>query len=186
VAIRRPDDHSCISTTADNPITSVSDLEGGTIAMSVSGSTSGHLGPSQLLVDAGLDPQEDLEVLTVGDTVHEALRRGDVDAVGIGCHDYEEFMETDDPADYRILEEGEPLPPDVLVGREGLDEETVDVVRQTFTDHFDDLLAAMLEGEDNAKYASAELVEVDDGDYDIVRSMYEAIGVDDFTEFVGD
>jgi phosphonate transport system substrate-binding protein len=154
--------------------------------MSDIGSTSGHLGPSQLLVDAGLDPQEDLEVLPVGDTVHEVLKRGDVDAVGIGCHDYDEYMETDDPANYRMLKEGDPLPPDVIVARKGLDQTTVDLVRKTFTENFGELLTAMLDGKDNAKYENAALVEIKDEDYDVVRSMYRAIGVDDFNEFVGD
>ncbi|MDY7100801.1 MAG: PhnD/SsuA/transferrin family substrate-binding protein [Actinomycetota bacterium] len=186
VAIRRPDYHSCIYTTVDSGITTVDELAGTTIAMSDVGSTSGHLGPSQLLVDAGFDPQEDMEILTVGDAVHEALVRGDVDAVGIGCHDYAEFMESDDPANYTMLVEGDPLPPDVLIARDGFDEDTVELVRTTFVDHFGELLESMLEGADNAKYENAEIVEVDDSDYDVVRSMYEAVGVDDFTEFVGD
>jgi phosphonate transport system substrate-binding protein len=186
VAIRRPDYHSCIYTSVDSGITSVDELAGAKIGMSDVGSTSGHLGPSQLLVDAGLDPLTDVEVLTVGDAVHEALVRGDVDAVGIGCHDYDEFMENDDPASYTMLVEGDPLPADILVGRAELDEETIDLVRTTFVENFPALLESMLEGADNAKYENAEIVEVDDSDYDVVRSMYEAVGVNDFTEFVGD
>jgi phosphonate transport system substrate-binding protein len=185
VAIRRPDYHSCIYTTVTSGVTRVGDLGGRKIAMSDIGSTSGHLGPSQLLLDAGLNPLRDLEVLTVGDAVHEALRRGDVAAVGIGCHDYDEFMASDDPARYRMLVEGPPLPPDVIVARPDLPPGLVDRVRSTFEGHFPTLLAAMLEGKDNAKYEDAELVLVDDGDYDVVRSMYRAIGVDDFTTFVG-
>lgn len=187
IAIRRPGYHSCIYTTSGSDIEEVADLEGTTIAMSDIGSTSGHLGPSQILVDGGLDPQEDVEILTVGDAVHEALKRGDVDAVGVGCHDYEEFMaEEDDPSDFKIIVEGDPLPPDILLARKGLDKATVKQVRTTFKENFDALLEAMLEGKDNAKYEDATLVRVTDSDYDVVRSMYQAIGVDDFTEFVGD
>lgn len=186
VAIERPGYHSCIYTSADSGITSLDDLVGGKVAMSDIGSTSGHLGPSQMLVEAGIDPLEDLTVLTVGDTVHEALKRGDVDAVGVGCHDYDEYTASDDPADFPILAEGEPLPPDVILANENLDDETVELVRTTFEENFPELLAAMLEGKDNAKYADAQLIEVDDSDYDVVRSMYQAIGVDDFSEFVGD
>jgi phosphonate transport system substrate-binding protein len=185
-AIRRPDYHSCIYTKADAGISDVDDLEGKTIGMSDIGSTSGHLGPSQILVDAGLDPQDDVEVITVGDAVHEALKRGDVDAVGIGCHDYDEFMESDDADDYTVLVEGDALPPDILLARKGLDKATIKKIRATFRKDFDELLEAMLEGKDNAKYENAELVEITDSDYDVVRSMYRAIGVDDFSEFVGD
>ncbi|UNK47830.1 PhnD/SsuA/transferrin family substrate-binding protein [Arthrobacter sulfonylureivorans] len=186
VAIQRPGYRSCLYTTAESGIGSIDELKGAKVAMSDVGSTSGHLGPSQIFVDAGLDPMNDLDVLTVGDTVHHALKRGDVSAVGIGCHDYEEFMEAEDPANYPILEEGELLPPDLLMARSGLDDAMVQTVKDTFTNNFDELLAAMLEGKDNAKYGGAKLIEVTDTDYDVVRSMYRAIGADDFTEFVGD
>jgi len=154
--------------------------------MSDIGSTSGHLGPSQLLVDAGLNPRADLKVLTVGDAVHEALKRGDVDAVGIGCHDYEEFMEADNPANYKMLAEGDELPPDIVVAREGHSPEIIKRVRTAFEEDFDILLEALLEGKDYQKYEGATLVIPDDSDYDVVRSMYRAIGLDDFTDFVGD
>lgn len=186
VAIERPGYRSCIYTTADSGITSLDQLVGGSVAMSDIGSTSGHLGPSQVFVDAGIDPLQDLTVLTVGNTVHEALRRGDVDAVGVGCHDYDEFMDSADPADFPILAEGDTLPPDVILAHEDLDDETVELVRTTFVENFPALLDAMLEGADNAKYANAQLVVADDADYDVVRSMYRSIGVDDFSEFVGD
>lgn len=187
VAIERDGYRSCIYTTADSGITDMEGLRGASIAMSDVGSTSGHLGPSQILMDAGLDPMSDVTVLTVGDTVHQSLTRGDVAAVGIGCHDYEEFMANEaDPGQYRVLAEGPTLPPDLLMGRDGLDEQTATTIRDTFNDHFDVLLPAMLEGKDNAKYENATLVSVTDADYDEVRSMYQAVGVNDFTEFLGE
>ncbi|CAA0123685.1 putative ABC transporter phosphonate/phosphite binding protein PhnD2 [Mycolicibacterium vanbaalenii] len=186
VAIERDGYRSAIYTRSDSGITDVDQLRGSKIAMSDVGSTSGHLGPSQILADAGLDPTTEVEVLTVGDAVHESLKRGDVDAVGVGYHDYEEFMAVDDPANYRVLAEGPVLPPDLLMGRAGLDEATVATIRDTFTEHFDTLLPAMLEGKDNAKYANAKLVSVTDEDYDEVRSMYQAVGVNDFSDFLGD
>ncbi|AKS36620.1 phosphate/phosphite/phosphonate ABC transporter substrate-binding protein [Mycolicibacterium goodii] len=185
VAIERDGYHSCIYTRADSAVTNLDQLRGQKVAMSDIGSTSGHLGPSQMLKDAGLDPTTEVEVLTVGDAVHAALKRGDVAAVGIGCHDYEEFMAEDNPEDYRLLAEGPILPPDLLVGREGLDAGTVATIQTTFREHFDELLDAMLEGKDNAKFANAKLVDVTDADYDRVRSMYQAVGVDDFSQFLG-
>jgi phosphonate transport system substrate-binding protein len=78
------------------------------------------------------------------------------------------------------------LPPDLLMGRAGLPDQTVSTIQNAFNENFDALLAAMLEGKDNAKYENAKLVDgVSDSDYDPVRSMYQAIGVNDFTEFVG-
>lgn len=187
VAIERDGYHSSIYTKADSGITALDQLRGKKVAMTDVGSTSGHLGPSQMLVDAGLKPGIDVEVLTVGDTVHESLKRGDVAAVGVGYHDYEEFMaEEPDPRQYRVIAEGPILPPDLLMAREGLDEGTVTTIRETFNDHFDTLLPAMLEGKDNAKYENAKLVNVTDKDYDQVRSMYQAVGVNDFSQFLGD
>lgn len=187
VAIERDGYRSCIYTTADSGITDMDGLRGHKIAMSDVGSTSGHLGPSQILVDGGLDPTTDVEILTVGDAVHQSLKRGDVGAVGIGCHDYEEFMaEEADPAQYRLITEGPVLPPDLLMGREGLEPETVTAIQDAFNNNFDALLAAMLEGKDNAKYDNAKLVSVTDEDYNEVRSMYQAVGVNDFSEFLGD
>ena len=184
VALERPGYSSCVYTTADSGIDTIEDLRGGEVAMSDLGSTSGHLGPSQIFVEHGMDPMEDLTVHTVGNTVHEALRRGDVDAVGIGCHDYEEFMDAeDDPTQFVLIEQGELLPPDVIMAGPNVEAETIQLVEETFTENFDEILAAMLEGEDNAKFDGANLVKVDDADYDVVRSMYEAIGANDFTEF---
>lgn len=187
VAIERDGYRSCIYTTADSGISTLAQLRGKKIAMTDIGSTSGHLGPSQMLVDVGIDPQsDDVNVIMVGDAVHQALKRGDVDAVGLGCQDYDEFMaDEDDPSQFPVIEKGPTLPPDLLMAREGLDPTTIELVRDTFTDNFDALLAAMLEGKDNAKYENAKLVQVTNGDYDVVRKMYNAIGVDDFSEFVG-
>jgi phosphonate transport system substrate-binding protein len=56
VAIERDGYHSTIYTGADSDITSLEELRGKKVAMSDVGSTSGHLGPSQMLVDAGLTP----------------------------------------------------------------------------------------------------------------------------------
>lgn len=187
IAIERDRYRSCLYTTTASGITDIQDLRGKKIAMSDVGSTSGHLGPSQMLADGGLDPMNDVEILTVGDLVHQSLKRGDVDAAGIGCHDYEASMAEDaDPGAYRVIAEGPVLPPDLLMGRAGLDPETVTAIQDAFNNNFDALLAAMLEGKDNAKYDGATLVQVTDQDYDRVRSMYQSVGVNDFTEFLGD
>ena len=56
------------------------------------------------------------------------------------------------------------------MGREGLDEQTVTTIRDTFNDHFDTPLPAMLKGKDNAKFENAEVVAGDDDEnYDPVR-----------------
>ena len=49
--------------------------------MSDIGSTSGHLGPSQVFKDNGLDPQKDIEIIhTSKEIAWESLKKGDVSA----------------------------------------------------------------------------------------------------------
>jgi len=187
VSINRADYHSCVYTNASSGARELSDLAGQKIAMSDVGSTSGHLGPSQLFADAGVRMPGGVEVLTVGDTFHQALKREDVAAVGIGCHDYEEAMEEeDDPAQYRVIADGPQLPADVVVAQEGTNPALVAKVRDAFAKHWGTLLPAMLKGDDNQKFEGATLEPAPrDSDYDPVRQMYRAIGVDDFSRFVG-
>lgn len=185
IGISRVNYASCIYTTGNSSLETVADLAGKKISMTDVGSTSGHLGPSQILVDAGLDPREDLEIITAGDAAHEALKRGDVDATGKRCTDYEEHLEEEGEDAYKLLARGDDLPADLILARDGLDQAAIDDVKAAFEENWDDLLAAMLVGEDNSRYEGATLSLPDDADYDIVRSMYRAIGVDDFTEFVG-
>ena len=183
VAIKRADYRSCVYVPADSPARTLADLRGKTVGMSDIGSTSGHLGPSQLFLDAGIDPREDIEVKTVGDAVHQALERGDVDAVGVGCHDRDEYIAGKED-EFRTIVEGPALPPDVVVAAPGLSDAAQAAVRKAFQRNWPALLRAMLDGKDNAKYENAKLVTVSDSDYDVVRSMYRAIGVEP-DQFVG-
>jgi phosphonate transport system substrate-binding protein len=187
VAIARPGYSSCIYTTLASGITSLAELEGERVAMEDVGSTSAHLGPSLILAEAGVDPEADVEVVLVGDAMHEALKRGDVAAVGAGCHDYDEFVAEDERGSFPVIARGDQLPADVIVARAGLDDGTIEKIRATFDEHWDELREAMLAGEENQKFADAELVAVpDDADYDVVRAMFSAIGVDEYGEFIGE
>ena len=59
-------------------------------------------------------------------------------------------------------------------------------MKSAFADEGRRLLDAVLKGEDNRKFQGGFfLTEIDDADYDYVRSMYRTIGVDT-TAFVGD
>lgn len=186
VAIERPGYSSCIYTTTDSGAARLADLRGRRIAMEDVGSTSAHLGPSLMLQEAGLDPQSDVDVVLVGDAMHEALLRGDVAAVGAGCHDYEEFVAAGDQDRFPVIARSDQLPADVIVARDGLTGATIEVVRATFEENWPALREAMLAGEENQKFAAATLAVPGDSDYDVVRDMYRAIGVDDYSEFVGE
>ena len=126
-------------------------------------------------------------VVRIGDAMHEALKRHDVAAVGAGCHDFDEFTAGEDRSDYRILAKSPELPADLILARKGVSADTVDRVRATFERAWPRLREAMLEGEENAKFANAELIPLPtDADYDVVREMYEAVGVDDYRRFIGE
>jgi hypothetical protein len=63
--------------------------------------------------------------------------------------------------------------------------EVVDTVRKTFAENGDALLAAITSTEENAKYIGGSFgAAVTDADYDVVRKMYENIGITEFTAFV--
>jgi hypothetical protein len=63
--------------------------------------------------------------------------------------------------------------------------EVVEIVRKTFAENGDALLAAITSTEENAKYIGGSFgATVTDADYDVVRKMYENIGITEFTAFV--
>jgi len=188
VAITRPNYKSVIAVHADSGITSLDQLKGKKIALSDLGSTSGHLGPVKILVDAGLNPDEDMEVLLLGDTDLQAFKNRDADAWGGSFVDYERFLEAEGlkAEDFPLIEEGVMLPNDVLVVSSTLAADYVDELRQQLVQNQDKLVAALVAAEANRKFEGSTIVEVKDSDYDLVREAYRAIGITEFTEFVGD
>jgi phosphonate transport system substrate-binding protein len=188
LAITRPNYYSVIAVRADSGITSAAQLKGEQLAMSDIGSTSGHLGPSKILVDQGLDPQNDLEVLMLGDAELQALKNADVKAWGGSYIDYERFLEAEgaQESDYPIIFRGEMLPSDVLVASKNLDPALVEAMAANMLANQAALIAAITSVDANEKFVGSELVAVDDSDYDAIREAYKAIGVNEFTEFVGE
>jgi phosphonate transport system substrate-binding protein len=187
IGMERPGYHSLVVVYKDSPIQTVEDLKGKKISMSDVGSTSGHLAPSKLLIDAGLDLQKDLEVIMLGNADLQALKSKDVDAWAGGWSYLQKFMDKEGLTidDFRILIEGPQLPRDIFIASESLPKETVDLIREKMIEHEDELIAAILTSDANKKYKGATLKPVEDSEYDYVRGMYEAIGITDFNEFVG-
>jgi hypothetical protein len=73
----------------------------------------------------------------------------------------------------------------VLLVAPGVSPEVVETVRKTFAEQGDALLAALTTTEENAKYIGGSFgATVTDADYDLVRKMYENIGITEFTAFV--
>src|SRR3990172_7114423 len=161
------------------------------VAFGPVGSTSDHLAPAQLLADAGLDPQRDVIPAHIDRNVAwEALKRGDVAAVALGYRKLSIVREREKelpPGAFRVIARGPDLPNDVLVAGSHVSPEKLALVRRTFVEHSGELVAAILAGQENQKNQGMKFIaNVDDGDYEYVRSMYRSIGRPQLAEFVGE
>jgi phosphonate transport system substrate-binding protein len=191
VGFSRPDYYSVIVALADSGIHRLSELEGRKVAFGPVGSTSDHLAPAQLLADAGLDPQKDVVPTHIDRNVAwAALKRGDVAAVGLGHRKVEIILEREKDLPrgaFRVIARGPDLPSDVLVAGAHVPDAQLELVKRVFVERSDDLVAAILAGQENQKYQGMKFVaNVADGDYEYVRAMYRSIGRPQFAEFVGD
>ena len=189
VGFSRPDYFGDIVVMADGPIQDLKQLKNKKVAMGGVGSTSKHLAPMQMMKDAGLNPLRDIKpfhtTIKVG---WEALKRGDVAA----------FATTNDkllklrakekqfqPGAFRVIARSRDLPNDIVLHRKGLDKNTVNKIKTALTNHSDEMISAILTGEDNKKYTGMKfLPNTKDSDYDYVRSMYKTIGVNRFNKFM--
>ncbi|MGK7940641.1 MAG: phosphate/phosphite/phosphonate ABC transporter substrate-binding protein [Crocosphaera sp.] len=188
IAITRPNYRSVIAVHKNGGIKSLEDLKGKTIAMSDLGSTSGQLGPTKILVDAGLQPEEDIDIKMLGDADLQAFQNEDVEAWGGAALDYDRFMEAKNlkSEDYPIVKKGDLLPSDVFIASNKLKPEYVEEIKKGMVENQEQLIGAIVSVDSNEKYQGSTLVEAKDSDYDPIRQAYQAIGINDFTEFVGD
>lgn len=188
----RPDYFSGIIVMADSGISSVSQLEGKKVAVGDIGSTSSHLGPSQVLADYGIDPMEDIELVHTTEKIgFESLRRGDVAAWGTNyMDDYLRLRAKADisPGAFRVIARGPDLPNDVMMAGTHVDDEVVQTLRKAIVDNSDAFVRAVVQegGEENQKYGGMKFIaNVNDSDYDYVRKAYATIDRPKFSDFVG-
>lgn len=191
VGFSRPDYFSAIIVMADSGINAPAELKGKTVAFDDIGSTSGHLGPMQLLADYGLDPAKQVKPMHVNRNIaHEALKRGDVAAIGVNYRSWTDRVRAKDtdlpPGAFKVIARGPDLPNDLLLAGPHVDKAVVEKVRTVFGERSDDLIAAILKGEDNQKYKGMKFLPgVKDSDYDYVRAAYATIGYPQYSDFVG-
>ncbi len=184
----RPEYYGSIVTQVGSGIDSIDDLKGKKIALGDVGSTSRHLAPLQLLADFGLDPRKDAQVVHINRNVAvEAMKRGDVAAIGINRTDLPGLMKKFPDVVFKVVARGRDLPNDVLLAGTHVPDELVVRLRKVFVDHSDALVAAMLMGPDeNQKYQGMRFVPtISDKDYNYVRKMYRTIGQPQFDTFAG-
>ena len=183
VSITRPEYHSVIVVRGDSQIKSLEQLKGKTIAMRSVGSTAGYLGINKLLMDAGLQPQSDFQVVILGDEGMKALQNGEVDACGLSSFGYEIFLSTDGSSekDFPVIATGADLPNDVFVVNYTMNAELVEEMRSRMLSNKDKLIQALLTNEFFVnRFKNSEIIEAYDSDYESLRKVYQAIGQGEF------
>ncbi len=179
-AWQRPNYYAQIVTMAAGEVRSVEDLRGKRVTFGAVGSTSQHIGPAQVLADLGLAYGTDYQPEIIARNVAiEALLRGDVAAVGMSEAHLQSIRGAFPDHAFTVIARGRDLPNDVLLARAGIDADMLAKLRDVFQTQGEDLMAAILQGDDNKKYEGGFfLTDVTDSDYDYVRAMYATVGVD--------
>ncbi len=190
IGLGRPDYHCTVVVRADSGINVPTDLKGKQVAFGDIGSTSNMLCPMQLLADYGVDPVNDIEKIhTSRNIAHEALKSGDVDAIGINAGTWLAVrdQETDVPYGFfKMIARSGDLPNDMIMVGAHVPKEAADAVRDAILANKAEIIAGILSHEENDKYTGMDLVAIEDGAYDYVRSMYRNAGYPQFDRFIGD
>lgn len=187
VTWQRPDYFSYLIALEGSGITKLEDLKGKKVSFHEIGSTSRHLGPGKMLADAGLKYNSDFEAVYIKTNVGvEALQRGDLAALGVNHTDLARFRENLPDFKFVELAKSAQLPDDVLIAAPEVSEELFAKVRDAFTTGSDELWAAVISTDANRKYVGGKFLPgVSDADYDVIREMYRAVGIESFNEFAG-
>ncbi len=186
VTWNRPDYYSHVVVLDANPAQTVADLKGQKISFGEIGSTSQHLAPATLMAEGGLVYSTDYEpVFLKRNVAMEAMIAGEIAAMGVNKTHIAQITEKFPDQKLRVLVQGPDLPNDLLLAAPTVAPETIEIVRKAFAEHGDELLAAVTSQEANEKFIGGGFTsDVTDADYDIVRKMYENVGVTEFAAFL--
>jgi len=186
VTWNRPEYYSNIVVLDAAPEQTAADLKGKKISFGEIGSTSQHLAPSTMLAEAGLVYATDYEPVFLNRNVAvEALITGEISAIGMNRTHIESITKKFPDQKFRVLVKGPELPNDLLLASPTVKPEVIEAVRKAFVDHGADLLAAVTATEANAKFIGGGFsATVTDADYDVVRRMFENVGVTEFSQFL--
>lgn len=179
VGFSRPNYLATISVRKDSGITSLAQLRGKKVALGDIGSTSKHLGPLKLLIDAGVRANEFTPVHTSIQAGWEALQSKDVEAFATTSDKIDLLREKTKDHATDILARSGQLPMDVLLAAEMVPADVLGKIRAAFKADSEALVKAILQGNDNQKYAGMSFsAEIQDSDYDLVREMFVASGLE--------
>ncbi|WP_051155875.1 PhnD/SsuA/transferrin family substrate-binding protein [Salipiger mucosus] len=190
IGLGRPDYHCAIIVRSDSGINVPADLKGKKVAFGDIGSTSNMLCPMQVLADHGIDPVNDIEKThTSRNIAHEALKAGDVDAIGSNAGSWLNVRnaETDLPYGFfKMIARSGDLPNDMIMVGAHVPEEAATMVRDAILENKQEIIAGITAHAENDKYVGMDLVAIEDDAYDYVRAMYANAGYPQFDRFIGD
>ncbi|SMX27668.1 Phosphate-import protein PhnD precursor [Pelagimonas phthalicica] len=190
IGLGRPDYHCAIIVRADSGINVPADLKGKKVAFGDIGSTSNMLCPMQVLADHGVDPVNDLEKThTSRNIAHEALKAGDVDAIGSNAGSWLNVRakETELPYGFfKMIARSGDLPNDMIMVGAHVPADKAEMVKTAILENKAEIIAGITAHEENDKYVGMDLVAIEDSAYDYVRSMYSNAGFPQFDKFIGD
>ncbi len=154
-------------------IDSFDHIKGQDVAFGDIASTSSHLIPKKMLLDAGLEAGRDYREHFLGahDAVAMAVQRGNAVAGGLSKPIFQTLLERGviDPAKVRVLAESRPYPQYPWAMRSDLAPALKERIKAAFYELDDPAVLKGLKAE--------KLVPVDDGDYDVVRQLKSALGL---------
>jgi len=170
-AIERAEYFSVVIVPANSPAQSLTDLRGKTIAFKDPGSTSGHVVPTAMFLDAGMTEGRDYQGPLVDRLRFEMMYAGDAYGMVGGIRDFRR-VEEQRPGQYRILAQSETLPRDIIVARPGLPSEVIETLREQMTANGERIMDAILSPGERNKYLGAKIVPVSDADYNQMREVH--------------
>lgn len=174
--VTRPDYYTVFVTLADNNIETLADLQGQKIAMWKEGATAGHIVPTKMLLDAGLQ-SDAYEALMLGGDGLDAMLRGQVDVWVTSHTRYNKMLtELGRKDDVKIIAQSEHLPPDIFVANPSLGDGFLNELRTQLTANKETLIPALYESGANQKFKESDMILVDDSGYQSLRDSYYAIG----------
>ena len=151
-------------------IKSLKDMKGKKIALQDVSSTAGYTYPVAELLDAGIDPMNDMDITNVKghDQAIIALLNGDVD-VAVTFQDARNIVKKDQPnvfKDTEIVKLTEPIPNDTISVRSDMDNKWRDKLKKAFKD-----IAKTDKGHDivSEVYSHEGYVDSKDSKFDVVR-----------------
>lgn len=156
--------HRAIILRADSGINVPTDLKGRKVAFGDIGSTSNMLCPTQVLPDHGIDPVNDIEKIhTSRNIAHEAVKAGDVDAIGSNANSWLNVRNSEPDLPYgffKIIAHSGALPNDMIMVGAHVLQDAAEAVRDAILDNKRGIIAGITAHEENDKYVGMYLVAI--------------------------